>query len=175
MLYYIMPGMIGANLLRAIAADMSFSATSRAAALSSAIETEHLETARKVKLYRGKPRHAYRLIRAPEWKDIERDGVYKGTTIDTRDGYLHMSPITEVPRSAERYFSGVSDLMLLEIDLSLLGKHVRWEPVASRDNTHFPHLYDIQLPRSAIMVVYAVILQDNGKFSYPPSIQKQLS
>lgn len=78
------------------------------------------------------PSRAYRLVTQTEWEAIQRDGEYQGSALDTRDGYLHMSPASEVQITAERYFAGRADLVLLVVDLPALGSHVRWDLVESR-------------------------------------------
>ena len=78
------------------------------------------------------PSRAYRLVLQAEWEVIQRDGVYQGSDLDTRDGYLHMSPAREVRATAARYYAGCRDLVLLIIDLPLLGDNMRWDMVPSR-------------------------------------------
>lgn len=63
----------------------------------------------------SRSRYAWRLVHAPEWAAIQEHGFFEGSAIDHRDGYLHMSPASEVKRSAIIYFAGVTDLWLLKI------------------------------------------------------------
>jgi hypothetical protein len=63
----------------------------------------------------ARSRYAWRLVHAPEWAAIQEHGVFEGSAIDVRDGYLHMSPASEVKRTATIYFAGVTDLWLLKI------------------------------------------------------------
>ena len=63
----------------------------------------------------SRPRYAWRLVHAPEWEAIQANGHFDGSAIDLRDNYLHMSPATEVPSTAQIYFAGTTDLWLLKI------------------------------------------------------------
>ena len=58
---------------------------------------------------------AWRLVHAPEWAGIQATGTYPGSALDVADGYLHMSPASQVRESAVRYFGGQADVVLLKI------------------------------------------------------------
>lgn len=63
----------------------------------------------------ARSRYAWRLVHAPEWQAIQDTGAFDGAAIDVRDGYLHMSPASEVRSTAQIYFAGTTDLVLLQI------------------------------------------------------------
>jgi uncharacterized protein (DUF952 family) len=86
-------------------------------------------------------RIAYKVMSATELEQMQRDGVFRGTQADMADGYIHLSCGSQLAVTLERHFSGVSDLVLAAVDLSLLGDAVRWEP--SRDGQLFPHIYGV--------------------------------
>eukprot|EP00759_Apiculatamorpha_spiralis_P057604 PhF_6_TR8722/c1_g1_i2/m.13692/K06173/truA, PUS1; tRNA pseudouridine38-40 synthase len=93
---------------------------------------------------------AFRLVTPSEWEGIQRDGVYLGSAIDVKDGYMHLSQGNEVRPTAEKYFKGTS-VVLLRVDLTKIDTDVRyqWDWVESR-NAYFPHLYPSRLTASAI-------------------------
>jgi uncharacterized protein (DUF952 family) len=81
----------------------------------------------------------YKICRAEEWAAAERDGVFRGSPDDQRDGFIHFSTAAQVPGTVEKYFTGQSELVLIAINADTLGAALKWEP--SRGGALFPHLY----------------------------------
>ncbi len=86
----------------------------------------------------------YKICPASAWREAERQGVYRGSADDHRDGYIHFSTAAQVPETARKHFLGQTGLFLIAVDADALGEALRWEP--SRNNELFPHLYgDLEL------------------------------
>jgi uncharacterized protein (DUF952 family) len=81
----------------------------------------------------------YKVLRAPEWAQMQAQGVFKGSPDDQRDGFIHFSTAEQLEGTIERHFAGERDLVVLEVDAAALGDALRWEP--SRGGALFPHLY----------------------------------
>jgi uncharacterized protein (DUF952 family) len=81
----------------------------------------------------------YKVFRALEWAQLERDGETAGAPVDVSDGYVHFSTRDQLAGTLARHFAGESGLMLLALDADTLGPELRWEP--ARDGALFPHLY----------------------------------
>ena len=81
----------------------------------------------------------YKIFRASEYAEFQRDGRTKGAPVDLEDGYVHMSTADQVKVTAAKYFSGEQGLKLLGIEADTLGSALKWEP--SRGGALFPHLY----------------------------------
>ena len=81
----------------------------------------------------------YKILRAPEWADLQRDGASPGAPIDVADGYVHFSTAAQAAETAAKHFAGVEGLVLLACDTEMMGAALRWEP--SRGGDLFPHLY----------------------------------
>ena len=90
----------------------------------------------------------YKILRAAEWQEAERDGRFRGSPDDRRDGFIHFSTAEQTPGTYEKYFSGMPGLMLAAIDAGALGTALKWEP--SRGGALFPHLYG-DLPLTAVL------------------------
>jgi uncharacterized protein (DUF952 family) len=89
----------------------------------------------------------YKILSADEWHLAQRDGVYRGSTDDRRDGFIHFSTAEQTVGTYEKYFAGKSAMMIAAIDTGALGAALKWEP--SRGGALFPHLYG-DLPLSAV-------------------------
>ena len=96
----------------------------------------------------------YKVMFDVELKQLERDGVFRGSPADVADGYIHLSCASQLAATVDKHFSGVDGLVIAAVDLSRLGQTVRWEP--SRDGALFPHIYG---PLPAEAVLSAVPLQ----------------
>jgi len=81
----------------------------------------------------------YKICPASLWRAAERVGVFRGSEVDLRDGFIHFSSAAQVVETAGKHFTGQSDLLLVRIDSAKLGDSLKWEP--SRGGALFPHLY----------------------------------
>jgi uncharacterized protein (DUF952 family) len=72
-----------------------------------------------------------------EWAAAKDLGAYRSPTLDS-EGFIHCSSIDQVAGSANRFFQGQKDLVILEIDVDLVEPEIKYEGAA--DNL-FPHIY----------------------------------
>jgi uncharacterized protein (DUF952 family) len=86
----------------------------------------------------------YKVCRAAEWREATASGLYRGSDVDARDGFIHFSTGAQLAETLRRHFAGQRDLVLVEVAAADLESHLRWEP--SRGGDLFPHLYgDLQV------------------------------
>ena len=90
----------------------------------------------------------YKICPASAWREAERQGTYRGSADDARDGFIHFSTATQVRGTAEKYFSGQKGLFLIAVDAAALGDSLKWEP--ARGGELFPHVYGAA-PVSAVI------------------------
>jgi uncharacterized protein (DUF952 family) len=88
----------------------------------------------------------YKVCSRAEWEAAVALGVYRGSTADRRDGFIHLSTADQVEGTLRAHFAGQDDLVLVEVDPGTLGAALRFEP--SRGGALFPHLYG-ELPVAA--------------------------
>jgi uncharacterized protein (DUF952 family) len=101
----------------------------------------------------------YKILRRDEWHTVRAAGVFEGSGIDHRDGYIHFSTAQQAQETARLHFKGAADLVVLEIDADALGKELVWEP--SRGGQLFPHLYG-KLPVAHVIAVHEAPLDAGG-------------
>jgi uncharacterized protein (DUF952 family) len=100
-------------------------------------------------------RTIYKITPASAWREAERQGVYRGSADDMRDGYIHFSTA---------YYAGQTGLFLVAIDADVLGDALRWEP--SRNDELFPHLYG-DLDLGAVTGILDLRTRSDGTHDIP--------
>jgi uncharacterized protein (DUF952 family) len=106
----------------------------------------------------------YKICSASAWREAERQGVYRGSADDARDGFIHFSTASQVAETARKFFFGQTGLFLIEVDADTLGKALRWE--RSRNNELFPHLYG-ELDLGAVRAVLNLNARSDGSHDIP--------
>lgn len=81
----------------------------------------------------------YKIIAADAWAAARAAGVFEGSSLDLKDGYIHLSTAAQAGETARLHFHGVGGLLLLELEADDLGPELLWEP--SRGGALFPHLH----------------------------------
>jgi uncharacterized protein (DUF952 family) len=81
----------------------------------------------------------YKLFRQSEWQEAARTGLFTGSADDRRDGFIHLSALSQVRGTFEKYFSTEREPVLAGFDADSLGVALKWE--ISRNGERFPHFY----------------------------------
>jgi uncharacterized protein (DUF952 family) len=109
-------------------------------------------------------RRIYKICPASAWREAERQGVYRGSADDARDGFIHFSSASQVAETARKHFLGQTALFLIEVDADALGGVLRWE--RSRNDELFPHLYG-ELDPGAVTGVLDLRARSDGYHDIP--------
>ena len=109
-------------------------------------------------------RTIYKICPASAWREAERQGVYRGSSDDARDGFIHFSTASQVRETARKHFFGQRGLFLIEVDADALGDALRWE--RSRNDELFPHLYG-ELDLGAVRAVLDMQARSDGTHDIP--------
>jgi uncharacterized protein (DUF952 family) len=107
----------------------------------------------------------YKICLASLWREAERNGVFRGSEVDRRDGFIHFSTAGQAAATAAKHFVGQDDLVLLRVDAGSLGAALKWEP--SRGGALFAHLYG-DLDSKAVTRVDPLPLGVGGPHAFPP-------
>jgi uncharacterized protein (DUF952 family) len=113
---------------------------------------------------RGRVRTIYKICDASAWREAERQGVFRGSADDLRDGFIHFSTASQVDSTVRKHFAGRSGLFLIAVDIEALGAALRWE--RSRDEELFPHLYG-DLDLGAVRAVLDLRTRADGSHEIP--------
>jgi uncharacterized protein (DUF952 family) len=105
------------------------------------------------------------MCRRAEWQAAEAAGLYRGSSQDVADGFIHFSTAAQIEASAAKHRARQDGLVLIAVDPARLGDALKWEP--ARDGALFPHLYGV-LPVEALSWVCALPLGADGRHVFPP-------
>ncbi|MGE5145236.1 MAG: DUF952 domain-containing protein [Candidatus Eiseniibacteriota bacterium] len=111
------------------------------------------------------PSCIYHMCRYYEWSAAEATGVYRGSSQDQADGFIHFSTAAQIVESAARHRTGQDNLVLVAVDAGRLGDALRWEK--SRGGQLFPHLYG-PLPLAAVIETHPLMLGADRRHVFPP-------
>jgi len=106
----------------------------------------------------------YKIVPKTLWDAAVDKGVFEGAEIDHIDGFIHFSTANQVVETAQKHFAGQQDLLLVAIDETIFGDHLKYE--VSRGGDLFPHLYSSFKPSQA-MWVKPLPMDENGQHIFP--------
>ena len=106
----------------------------------------------------------YKVCSASAWREAERQGVFRGSADDQRDGFIHFSTASQVAGTVAKHFSGQTGLFLIAVDADALGEALKWEP--SRGGELFPHLYG-ELDIGAVVKILDLRARSDGSHDIP--------
>jgi uncharacterized protein (DUF952 family) len=114
----------------------------------------------------------YHIARKAEWDEALRQGGYEPASLRT-EGFVHCSTLEQTLGTANRFFRGQLDLVLLCIEPSRLTAEVRLEPPADvseeRARELFPHVYG-PINLDAVIKVVAFPCEADGSFRLPEGL-----
>jgi uncharacterized protein (DUF952 family) len=108
----------------------------------------------------------YKIMSRREWETAQANGLYEGSEVDRRDGFIHLSAAHQIRATAQKHFSGQTGLLLVSVAEEALAQSLKWE--VSRGSDLFPHIYGT-LPLSAVRDVIPLTLM-NGVHQFPEGL-----
>jgi uncharacterized protein (DUF952 family) len=106
----------------------------------------------------------YKICPDALWREAKKAGRFTGAPVDIADGFIHFSTASQARETAQKHFSGQTDLLLVTVDAAQLGAALKYEP--SRGGALFPHLYGA-LELDAVVSVQALSLGADGVHEFP--------
>jgi uncharacterized protein (DUF952 family) len=105
----------------------------------------------------------FHLTPRSHWEAAQQSGSYFAESLQT-EGFIHCSTIEQVARSANKFYRGQTDLVLLHIDPSLLKAELRYETFSTGEA--FPHIYG-EINLEAVTLAEPFAPNTDGEFIYP--------
>lgn len=109
------------------------------------------------------------LVSQADWDAQKDSGLYRAASLES-EGFIHFSAQEQVAGSANRYYIGRDDLLLLVVDTDKLNVPLKYEAPRdpARKDERFPHVYGA-LNVDAVVRVVPYKPNADGKFD-PPEI-----
>ena len=112
------------------------------------------------------------ILRRSELDEARRAGSYAPPSLEN-EGFIHCSTERQVVETANLFFNGQRDLVIIVIDESRLKAELKHEPPASmgheRTDGLFPHLYG-PLNLDAVAAVHEFPCDAEGRFALPAAL-----
>lgn len=108
------------------------------------------------------------ILERKDWKAAKGAGEYRAASL-AAEGFIHASTPEQVVATANRFYRGVEDLVLLWIDPPLLSAELRWE---AADGQVFPHIYG-PLNLEAVRGVTPLFADPDGVFRSLPELPEE--
>ncbi len=102
------------------------------------------------------------ICRAGDWREAQELGEYRADSLAT-EGFIHCSTLEQVAKTANRFYAGQMDLVLLVIDADRVPAELKYE---AADGDLFPHLYG-PLNLDAVAEARSFAPAAGGKFEPP--------
>ena len=106
----------------------------------------------------------YHMCQADELQETKLHGFCQPSGY-RKDGFIHFSKKEQICATAERFYKGAQDLVLMEVDETRFPERIIFEK-DERTQQVFPHLYAL-LPLSEIIRIIPFPPNADGSFSIP--------
>ena len=94
----------------------------------------------------------YKIFTEDQWNEFIRRGTFKGTELDLKDGFIHLSAKSQVDGVLRKFFANVRPLYIAKFDAPHILEKLVWEN-ANPENP-FPHLYNQDLMYGDVVDFY---------------------
>lgn len=116
----------------------------------------------------------YHIATRADWERAQNHGAYRHSSLEN-EGFIHCSTKEQVVQTANNFFKGQTQLLLLQIDEDQLSSECKYEDPAGKgthDPKHgllFPHVYG-EINLKAVVAVFDFESDENGEFTLPPNL-----
>jgi uncharacterized protein (DUF952 family) len=104
---------------------------------------------------------------ADRWTKAKNLGSYRSDTLAT-EGFIHCSTLAQVVDSANRFFAGLQDVIILVIDRDRVASEIRDE--GADPHNLFPHIYG-ELNIDAVVKAIDLETDTDGLFVMPKELE----
>jgi uncharacterized protein (DUF952 family) len=83
----------------------------------------------------------YKILTPHEWEAFQKNGIFEGSAMDLKDGFIHCALDSQYKAIKEKYFKDQRPLVLVEIDTQKLETGSLKIEANRKGGTEYPHLY----------------------------------
>jgi uncharacterized protein (DUF952 family) len=103
----------------------------------------------------------YHIATRADWDSAQAVGEYTADSLES-EGFIHYSTAVQVQATANRFFRGRQDLVLLSIDENRVTAEIKYENLEGGTDL-FPHVYG-PLPVKAVIRLLDLLPDQDGFF-----------
>ena len=111
-------------------------------------------------------RYIYHLVKKDDWNALDHAKPYFGDTLNSQ-GFIHCCEVEQILGVLERYFKGISELVLLCISCDKVTCEIRYEGLPGQEV--FPHIYG-PIDATAIHAAIPMARLADGSFELPSEL-----
>ncbi|MDO8432219.1 MAG: DUF952 domain-containing protein [Candidatus Binatus sp.] len=121
----------------------------------------------------------FHIVKRSEWEAAARIGSYRPASVDA-EGFIHCSTLAQLIGTANRFYRGEKDLVVLCIDENRLAMPLKFEGPSMPDHDKldrenadelFPHIYGA-LNLEAVTRVIELRCAADGRFAMPDELRE---
>ena len=105
----------------------------------------------------------YKILTLDQWESFQTEFSFKGSPVDLSDGYIHMSCVSELKETMDKWYADQEEVALLKVEASVIEADLKYE--VSRGGAEFPHLF-AAMPIEAVKHVW-LVSPDAGVYTLP--------
>ena len=92
----------------------------------------------------------YKVFTPQEYNEFKQGSTWNGSSIDIRDGFIHLSTLEQYPKVIQRFYNTLNQLYVAKIPLANIESLIKWESPVAPDSSkqdqeieteRYPHLY----------------------------------
>ena len=110
----------------------------------------------------------YHLMPRDDWDTLWEAQRYEPPSLKA-EGFIHASSLSQVLATAERYFAGRDDIVLLCVDPSRLPGETVYEDLSGSGEA-FPHVYG-PIMLNSVIGCFDMLRDAGGRFELPSSFR----
>jgi uncharacterized protein (DUF952 family) len=107
----------------------------------------------------------YKLLTLEEWTQFEAQGIFYGSPLDLKDGFIHNSTAVQIPSTTERYYAQRKDVVLVKVDSKKVVGEIKLD--LAKNGEYYPHIYNGYIPLGAVLNAKTLEVDSHGKHVFP--------
>tara|TARA_B100000073_G_C23526409_1_gene490193 strand:+ start:300 stop:665 length:366 start_codon:yes stop_codon:yes gene_type:complete len=104
----------------------------------------------------------FKILEHKEWFNKEEE--YKGSLIDLKDGFIHLSTNNQIYETCKKHFFGKENLIVIYFKIKDLENNLKWEK--SRNDDLFPHYYG-KIKKKLMIGFFKIRRISDGSHEFP--------
>jgi len=92
----------------------------------------------------------FKILTPEEWEKFQQDRVFRGSTLDLKDGFIHMSYAEQYPQILKKFFKDRRPLILVKLNAKLLKPGALKVESNRPGGDKYPHIYG-EIPFEAVL------------------------